>query len=189
MTWLSKISYAIRAFVHRDRVEQELDDEIRFHLEKQVEANVAAGMSPEEARYAALRNFGGIDQTKEECRDALGLLLTRNFLQDLRYGVRMLLKSPGFSVTAILTLALGIGANTAIFSVINSALLKPLPFKDSHQLVIIGETDLRKGITFTHVSSANFVEWKDQASVFDQVAGWRFQYFNLTGRDEPERHS
>jgi putative ABC transport system permease protein len=109
------------------------------------------------------------------------------FWQDARHGARMLRKSPGFAAVATLTLALGIGANTAIFSVVNSVLLKPLPFKEPNRLVIIWETNLKNRATTSPISSADFIEWKDQTGVFEQISPWRFLYFNLSGKDEPER--
>jgi putative ABC transport system permease protein len=107
--------------------------------------------------------------------------------QDTRHGARMLRKNPGFAAVVILTLALGIGANTAIFSVINTVLLKPLPFKDPSRLVFIWEMDLKNRATKSPISSADFVDWKDQTRVFEQIAAWRFLYANLSGIDEPER--
>jgi putative ABC transport system permease protein len=107
--------------------------------------------------------------------------------QDACHGARMLRRKPGFAAAATLTLALGIGANTAIFSVVNSMLLKPLPFKDSKRLAIIWETSLKNRATVSPISSADFIDWKDQTRVFEQLAAWRFLYFNLSGRDQPER--
>src|SRR6516165_9739800 len=109
------------------------------------------------------------------------------FWQDAYRGARMLRRNLGFAATATLTLALGIGANTTIFSVVNSVLLKPLPFKDPKRLAIIWETSLKNRATFSPVSSADFIDWKDQTRVFEQIAAWRFLYFNLSGRDQPER--
>jgi putative ABC transport system permease protein len=109
------------------------------------------------------------------------------FWRDARYGARILRKNPSYAAVIILTLALGIGANTAIFSVVNSVLLKPLPFKDSNRLVIISETDAKNRATNSPVSSSDFIDWKDQTKVFEQIAAWRFLYFNLTGIDQPER--
>jgi putative ABC transport system permease protein len=109
------------------------------------------------------------------------------FWRDARYGARMLRSNPSYAAVIILTLALGIGANTAIFSVVNSVLLKPLPFKDPNRLIIIWETDTKNRGTNSLVSSSDFIDWKDQTRVFEQIAAWRFLYLNLTGRDEPER--
>src|SRR5688572_9154742 len=107
--------------------------------------------------------------------------------QDLRYGFRMLLKKPGFTIIAILALALGIGANSAIFSVVNGVLLSPLPFPNSERLVIVLETNLQKGWEQFSVSPANFASWRDQSKSFEQIAAFRGASFNLTGMDIPER--
>lgn len=107
--------------------------------------------------------------------------------QDVRHGARMLRKNPGFTAVATIILAIGIGANTAIFSVFNSVLLKPLPFKEPNRLVVIWETSLKDRTTISPISSADFIAWKDQTRAFEQIADWRFLYFNLSGRDQPER--
>jgi predicted permease len=121
----------------KQRLEEELDEEVRSHLEMLVEENLRKGMSPEEARYAALRRFGGVEQVKEVYREQRGLPMIETLFQDVRYGVRMLAKNPGFTATVVITLALGIGANTAIFSLANALLFKDLPVRNPSQLVIL----------------------------------------------------
>jgi predicted permease len=129
----------LRALFRKEELDQELSDELAFHLEKQIEQNLAAGMSAEEARYAALRSFGGVEQVKEECRDAWGVRFIDNLLQDIRFCFRMLVKNPGVTGVMIMTLALAIGATTAIFSVVYGVLLRGLPYPRPDRLVSISE--------------------------------------------------
>jgi predicted permease len=133
--WVNKLPLRLRSLFGRGRVDKELSDELRFHLEKLIQESAAKGMTPEEARYAALRELGGIEQIKEECRDMRQVNYIENLIQDLRYGLRMLGRNRGFAAVAVLTLALGIGANTAIFSLLDSVMLRNLAVRDPARLV------------------------------------------------------
>ncbi|HXX22492.1 MAG TPA: ABC transporter permease, partial [Terriglobia bacterium] len=134
---LTDLLYRLRALFRRKSMETELDEELRAHLERQVEKYVQSGLPVEAARRRARLEFGGLDQVKEECRDMRGVNLIENLVQDVRYGVRVLVKCPGLTATIVLSLALGIGANTAIFSLINAVLLKTLPVQDPQELALL----------------------------------------------------
>jgi predicted permease len=139
MTWLRIFIHRLRGLFLKRKLEQELEDEIRSHLDLQIEDNLQRGMSADEARYEALRKFGGVEQVKESYRDRRSLPIVDSTLQDLRYGLRMLRKHKGFTVVAVLSLALGIGANTAIFSLLDVVLLKSLPVEEPEKLVLFGK--------------------------------------------------
>jgi putative ABC transport system permease protein len=170
------------------RLERDLDDELRFHLDKQIEQNLAAGMTPEEARYAALRSFGGVAQVKESCRDLRSLRGLDSLLQDLRCGVRMLRRNAALTVVAMMSLSLGIGANTAILSVVNAVLLRSLPFSQPERLVRLWERPPKAppGGRFA-VAPANFLDWREQNQVFEEMAALVLRQMILTGTDQPKR--
>ena len=151
MRWFDQMKLRLRTLFRRERVEAELDREFQFHLEQQIAENLARGMPPDEARYAALRKIGSIAQIEEQCRDQRGLQLIETALQDIRYAVRSLHSTPLFTTVAVLTLALGIGANIAIFSLIDSIVLRSLPVKDPEQLVFIRTNTIKAG--FFNVST------------------------------------
>ncbi len=141
MRWYYKLPLRLRSIFHKKRAELDLSEELQFHLQNQIDEYVAQGMNPKEARHAALRSLGGIEQAKEECRDARKVNLIENFLQDVRFGLRLLRRSPGFSLLAILCLTLGIGANAAVFSWIEGILFRPYPaVAHQERLVAIGGT-------------------------------------------------
>ena len=169
---------SIRAFLwrvihlnRRTKSEATLANELEFHLQMEVEKNLRQGMSPEEARRQALIALGGLEQTKEEYRDTRRIRLLDELQQDLRYTVRILRRNPSFPIVAIITLALGIGANTAIFSVVNAVILRPLPYKDPGSLVMIWQKDIRRG-TNQRVSYFNFSDWRAARSNFEDIAAY-----------------
>jgi Acidobacterial duplicated orphan permease len=184
---LERLKVRLRTLLHKDEMERELDEEMRDHLERMVEQNLAQGMTPQEARRAALRDFGGFEQAKEECRDARGVRVLEELWQDLRFGARMLRKRPGFTFVAVLTLALGIGANTLIFSVVDTVLLRPLPYEAADRLVWVWDSNPAIGFPRFPSSGPNFKDWQQQSEAFDYMAAFCGWSFNLTGRGEPER--
>jgi putative ABC transport system permease protein len=176
-----------RNLLRKKQTEQELDDELRAYLELNTAENMRCGMSPEGALQKARRDLGGMEQVKESVRDVrLGVSL-EILMQDIRYALRSLRKNSGFTTVAILTLALGIGANTTIFSVVNGVLLKPLPYPDPDRLVTLWETHPTWG-PFLTVAPANFYDWRQQSTSFSRMAALDpYPDFILTGRGEPRR--
>ena len=185
--WFYTVPLRLRSLFRRGQVEAELNEELRYHLERQIEVNTAAGMSVEEARYAALRAMHGLDQRKEECRDMRRVRLIEDLWRDFRFSLRSLLKRPGFTAIALLALALGIGANTAIFSLVNAVILQPLPYRDPDRLISVYGT--RNRSTQGSVGPTDFLDYRSQIKTFEQFAasGSMMLPMNLTGSGEPER--
>jgi MacB-like periplasmic core domain len=169
------------------RIDENLDAELRAHLELLTDENIRRGMKPEEAHYAARRQFGGVEQAKEAYRERRGLPLVESVLQDLRYGVRILRKNPVFTLTAVLTLALGIGANAAVFSLVDAVLLRPMPYRQPNRLLLLSETLPKQGNDELGVSVAEYFDYRDQNHVFSQVAAYETDGLNLTGEGTPLR--
>ncbi len=185
--WIYTVPLRLRSLLRRDDVERELEEEMRYHLERRIEEYVASGLSVAEARHAAMRAMDGIEQQKEKCRDVRKVNFVEDFWQDLRYGARMLRRTPGFTAIVMLTLALGIGANTAIFSVVDAILLRPLPFTDAGSLVIVWESNAQSSSSHNTVSPPNFLDWESQNQVFSGMSYVSDLGRNLTGNGEPEQ--
>jgi len=177
--WLYTIPLRIRSLFKKTAVERELDDELQFHLEQKTQQFISEGLSAKNARYAALREFGGLEQSKEKARDARKVNLILDFMQDLRFGVRILRKNPGFSAIAILTLALGIGANAAIFSVVNAVLLRPLPYPSPERIVAIdGAWPVEYASVGTELKKS-WAKWADDTKSFDTLSVYETGDLNL----------
>ena len=163
--WIYTIPLRLRSLFCRRVVERELDEELRYHIERQVDANLAHGMDLDEARYAALRAMGGLELRKEQCRDTRRVNLADTVAQDLRYAGRVLRRSPAFTVVAVLSLALGIGAATAVFSVVDGVLLARLPVRDPERLVNLRER-VPPARTVDEFAREEYVRLRDETRVF-----------------------
>src|SRR3984893_11149374 len=181
---LEDLFFRLRSIFRRQTVESEMEEELRFHSERQLEKYLKTGMSRDEALRRVRMEFGGLEQVKEDCRDARGVSLMDLVAQDLRYGWRTLLRSPGFAAAALFTLALGIGADTAIFSVVYGILLRPLPFRDASHLVLLNVTMPTVGDV--SVSYPNFQDWRSQSHSFAEMAAVNPVKFNMAGSNQPE---
>jgi predicted permease len=182
---LTDVLIRLRGLFRRNAVDSELEDELRFHFDQHVEKLIRAGLPLAEARCRARLEFGGSDQIKEECREARGTHLLDALAQDVRYAARTLRKSPGFTIVAVLTLALGIGANTAIFSVVQGVLLAPLPYRQPESLVLVWQNNLTLKHTISD-SYPDFLDWQRNARSFRQMAAFDWQERELTSPGMPE---
>ena len=174
-------------YFRRARWDEERELEIQAYLEIETDENIARGMTPEEARYAARRKLGNPTQIREEIYRMNSLTFIESLWQDVRCGLRMLRKNAGFAMVAVLTLALGIGANTAIFSVIHAVLLSPLPYDHPDRITLVRESNPSKGFEQFSVSPPNYMDWKNAAGAFEQMASMSRGQFSYTGGAEPER--
>jgi putative ABC transport system permease protein len=180
----SELKYLIRK-LNRRRAESELQEEIHTHLEMETQEKISDGLSPEEARYAAQRAFGSVALATEDSRAWWGFRMLEELWQDLNYGARMLVKQPGFTLVAVVTLALGIGANTAIFSIINAVVFRPRPVAQPEQLVELYKSDARQ--RYQNSAYQDFLVFRDQGEVFTGLAAYSIRNFKLGGADEMEQ--
>ena len=185
MSMLSRMKNVFRNIFAKRRNDRELDDEVHSYVDLLANEKIREGMGSAEARRVAQLELGGVEQVKEQVREVRAGAWLDSFLQDLRYGARMLRKNLGFTAIAVLTLALGIGANTAIFSIVNGVLLNPLPFPHPQELTVLYEhtTNFEK----FSISYPNFLDWQRTNSTFASMAGYRHEDFNITSSGEPER--
>ena len=179
---LSDLLHRLRTLFRRKSVEAELDEELRAHLQREVEKHVRSGLPREDAARRARLEFGGLDQVKEECRDARGVNFIETLFQDTGYGLRVLAKNPGFTAVAVLTLALGIGANTAIFSVVNAVLLRGLPYRDADRLVMVFGSNPAWGQDRIPLCVADFEDWKASNHAFDRPTAFGTNLLRLYQR-------
>lgn len=189
MNWLRELARRLRMLMHRRQFDTDLEEEMRLHLELRQQQQVECGMAPDDARAAARRGFGNVTSLKEKSHLAWGWEWFEQLVQDVRYGLRMLGKSSGFTAVAVLTLALGIGANTLIFSLAYAVLLRPLPYPSPEKILTLCESNPSQSSPQGQVSAANFYDWEAGSKVFSAMSaysGWRF---NLTGVPQPENVS
>ncbi len=185
--WLYTIPLRLRSLFRTRQVEADLNDELRDHLEHLIAANQARGMSPEEARCAAMRAMDGLEQRKEECRDTRGTNLLTDLSRDFRFGLRAVRRNPGMSLVAILTLALGIGATTAIFSLANTVLLRPLPYPDPDRLVVLQESMPKLVPGQFDISAPDVADFQNLNHVFQDMGAFQTGKLDLTGSGAPTR--
>ncbi len=182
MRWLTQLQMRFRMLTKRRHAAEQLDSELSFHIEQQIRENIAAGMSRNEARNAALRTFGNPTLLREQTRETWSWSTLESLLRDLRYGARTLRRTPGFAAMSILVMALGIGANVALFTVVRGVLLKPLPFADSDRLIVL--TEAGGEVSPDHpVAGGIFEAWKQQSHSFSDLALMGGSEFNFSAGD------
>ena len=184
MYWLRLLRTRLRGLLRKKSVEREMEEELRFHLRMRAEENVRRGMAPEEAERAALKSFGQVARIKEYCRDVKGGGLVETLLQDVKFGARTLLKNRGFTLAAVLTLALGIGANTSIFSLVNAVLLRPLPVHEPERLVYV--FDGTRANPYNVSSYPDYLDYRDRNGVFSELAAYASITLSLNSDDRPD---
>ncbi len=188
MAMMSKLAVALRSIFRRSRVERELDEELRFHLEMQTRENIRSGMSPQQASRRAALQLGGVEQTRERVREVRSGSLLLGWWQDFVYGLRMLRKQPLVTLIAGLTLAVGIGANSAFFSVVDGVLLSPLPYPEADRIVAVGNRWPGEDDDFTSLSLPEFLDLREHSDSFQSVAAYNVRSYNLSlGDAEAER--
>src|SRR5271166_1727512 len=189
MRWVERVKCHVRMLIHRSRESKRLDAELQFHIEQQMAENLGAGMSVDEARRGALRSFGNPTLYRERAREAWSWIGAELFLQDVRYGIRTLLRTPMFSTIAILLMGLGIGATVALFTVVDAVILKPLPFPHQDRLVMVYESELRDRANDNSVAGGTFKSWEEENHDFSSMALITEDDFNLSGSNGqlPER--
>src|SRR6185437_3071844 len=176
MRWTARVRSLLRSLFRGSQAEADLDSELQYHLEQEIDNNLRAGMSPEEAKFAAQRLTGSVSLYKEECRDARGIGFIENSVRDLRYAARALRHTPLFTIVAISTLALGIGANTTVFTFIENILLRPLPVSNPQQLAVLNWGGM------VNISYPNYIDFRDRNAAFSNLIAYRYNPVNLSLR-------
>src|SRR5215471_4505704 len=172
MRWRYKVPLRLRSLFRRNKAEMDLGEELQFHLQNQIDEFVAQGMDPQEARHAAFRSLGGVEQVKDECRDERRVNWIQDFVHDLHFGLRMLRKSPGFTAVAVFTLALGIGGTSAVFSVVDRILFRSLPYPHSDRLVTFGYIAPIEPLEF--ILPPDFADWTKDSAAFASTASYDY---------------
>ena len=193
MSWAStsvtRCALRLRGLFAHTQMERELDDEVRFHLDMQIEDNLSAGMNPAEARYAALRSFGAIEPMKENYRERSAFAFVETVAQDLRYAIRTLRRNPSFALTSVATLALAIGANTAMFSVLNAVLFRPLPYRSPEQLAMLWTETPDQRVREDRSAYLSVEQWRSQSQSFADIAFFDGVSATLMSADKAEQIS